>query len=192
MVKESYSSGGLEKIKDRLEGDNDFLEAESGLGDLRVTEKDTKIDLVWETEASFEDVLRPIERFYRRTNGIQVLAKDDETGDLTFSKVREYRMQGPTRDPFRDEVDRDILDWSEYHLIQIGGEDFQVTWDQKGEDKDYRVRVSTLGSGMRPFRLVYEDTVEGDTEQVINDVEEEFYDHARQFPGYWDPSKRLD
>lgn len=187
MVQETYSSEGLERIRDRLEGDNDFLEAESGLGDLRVTEKDTKIDLVWETDSSFEEILRSIEQFYRRKNGIQVLDKSGGR-ELSFSKVRDYVHEGPLEDPFRDDTDRDILDWEEYHIIQIGGEDFQVTWDQKGEEKDYRVRVSTFGSGMKPFELVYENTVEVETDQVIDDVEEEFYDHPRHFPGYWDPS----
>lgn len=193
MVQESYSGEGLEKVQDRLEGDNGYLEAESGLGDLRVTEKDTQIDLVWETDASFENVIRPIERFYRRTNGIQVLEKDNETGDLTFSKVREYVVEGPLEDPFHDEVERDLLDWDEYHLLQIGGDDFHVTWDQRGEDKDYRVRVSTFGSGMKPFRLVYENTVEEEgVEQVADEVEEEFFDHPRQLPGYWNPSEEYE
>lgn len=192
-MKESYSTAGLEKIQDRLEGDNDYLEAESGVGGLSVSEKDTKIDFVWETDSPFEEVLRPVERFYRRSNGIQVLDKDSSDGSLSFSKVRDYVMQGPTEDPFRDDVERDVLDWNEFYMVQVGGDDFQVTWDQKGQEKDYRVRVSTFGSGMRPFQIVYEATVEEEgTQEVLEDVEEEFFDRARYFPGYWDPSEKLD
>lgn len=191
-MQESYSSEGLEKIRDRLEGDNDYLEAESGVGGLRVTEKDTKIDFVWETNTSFGDVLRPIEQFYRRSNGIQVLDKDSSDGSLSFSKIRDYVIEGSLEDPFQEDVDRDLIEWDEYHMIQVGGDDFQITWDQRGEDKDYRVRVSSFGSGMRPFKLVYEATVEdSETEQVLSDVEEEFFDRARYFPGYWDPSKKF-
>lgn len=191
-MKQRSSGEALHRVQDRLEGDDEYLKAESSMGNLKVTEKEAQIDLVWETESPFEEVLRPIERNYRPRTGIQVLDKDYATGDLSFSKARRYVTEGPLEDPFGD-GDKELLDWGEYHLVQVAGEDFHVTWDQKGENKDYRVRVTISGSGIRPFRKVYDETVDDEgSEKVIQEVRKKFFDSPRDFPGYWNPKDYYD
>ena len=183
-MEQEYDFEGLERLEAREEGDSEFVEAYSDLGDLKVREKGEELEFVWETGSGFEDVLEAVEMFYRRENSIQFLEKDDISGDLRHGKIRDYVLKGPVRDG-------DVGNWSDYRLLQIGGSDFYVSWEDTREDEQgYRIRLNTSGSGLRPFAAVYRNTLDREVEDVISDVEEEFYDRPRSFPGFWDPTSR--
>ena len=78
-MEQEYDFEGLERLEAREEGDSEFVEAYSDLGDLKVREKGEELEFVWETGSGFEDVLEAVEMFYRRENSIQFLEKDDIT-----------------------------------------------------------------------------------------------------------------
>lgn len=183
-MEQEYELEGLEELEPREEGESDFVEAYSGLGDLKVREKAEEVEFLWETDAGFSEVLEAVESLYRRRNGIRALERNDY-GGLDQTKIRDYVLEGP--------LNEGVGDWSDYHTLQIGGSDFYVSWDSKADERDHRIRVTTQGSGLAPFETVYRGTVEGeDVEEVIDDVENEFFDHPRSFPGFWDPSDRYD
>lgn len=186
MVEQEYQVEGLRELEPREEGDSDYVEAYSGVGDLKIREKEEEIEFLWETDSGFRDVLEAVEGLYRRRNGIQVLDKDYDTGELTHDKIRNYVLGGSLEEARSPEVG----DWSDHYLIQVCGPDFHVSWDQRMGD-EYRVRVTTQGSGLAPFASVYMNTVDREaSEQVVEDVWDEFFDEPRGFPGFWDPSEK--
>lgn len=187
MVEQEYQVEGLRKLEPREEGDSDYIEAYSDVGGLKVREKEEEVEFLWETYSGFSEVLEAVEGLYRRSNSIEVLDKDRDTGELTHSKVREYVLEGPLEDSRSPEVG----DWSDHYLIQVCGPDFHVSWDQR--EDEYRVRVTTQGSGLSPFASVYLSTVNEEAGRpVVEDVWEEFFDDPRGFPGFWDPSDKYD
>lgn len=184
-MEQEYELKGLEELEYRKEGESGFVEAYSELGDLKVREKAEEVEFVWETDSDFGEVLEAVERLYRRRNGIRALEKN-EFGGLDQVRIRDYVLEGPLT------VDG-IEDWEDYHTVQIGGSDFYVSWDSKAGKRDHRIRLNASGSGLGPFESVYRNTVEGkEVEEVIDDIEDEFFDHPRTFPGFWDPGDRYD
>lgn len=180
---------GLQELEPREKGENDFVEAYSDVGGLRVQEKEEEMEFLWQTDSDFRDVLEAVESLYRRRNGIQVLDKNHDNGELSHSKVREYVLEGP----LEGRTSTEVGDWTDHYLIQVCGSDFTVSWDKKGEEEDYRVRVMTQGSGLAPFANTYISTVGSeDAEKVVEDVWNEFYSEPRSFPGFWNPSGRYD
>lgn len=183
-MEQGYELKGLEELEPRDEGENEYVEAYSEPGDLEVREKPEELEFVWETDADFGEVLEAVESLYRRKNGVQALEKNGY-GGLDQTKIRDYVLEGPLEED-------GIGDWSDYHMLQIGGSDFYVSWDSKAEEKDHRIRLNAQGSGLAPFESVYRRTVDEDgVEDVISDVENEFFDHPRSFPGFWDPTDRF-
>lgn len=183
VVEQEYKLEGLQQLETREEGESEYVEAYSDLGDLEVREKPEELEFVWETDAGFAEVLEAVESLYRRKNGIQALEKNGY-GGLDQTKIRDYVLEGPLEED-------GIGDWEEFHILQIGGSDFYVSWDSKAEGRDHRIRLNAQGSGLAPFESVYRKTVDDEgVEDVISDVEDEFFDHPRSFPGFWDPTDR--
>lgn len=178
---QEYQVEGLQELEPREEGDSDYVEAYSDVGDLSVREKEEEVEFLWQTDSGFRDVLEAVESLHRRRNGIQVLDKDEDTGELSHGKIRDYVLEGPLKGSRTYEVS----EWSDHYLIQLCGPDFRVSWDQRGDE--YRVRVTTQGSGLAPFARVYLNTVDEEAgSSVVEDVWDEFFDEPRSFPGYWD------
>lgn len=182
-MEQEYSWNDLQKLERREDEGSEYIEAYSGLGDLRIRERESEVQFIWETDSDFKDVLEAVEMFYRRKNGIEALEKDDISGNMSYEKIRDYVLGGPLRGG-------EVAEWDDYELIQIGGDDFYVSW--KPDSNESQVRLSTSGSGILPFASVYSNTVDGDSQQVIDEVEKEFYDHVHDFPGFWNPEKSFD
>lgn len=187
-MEQDYVIEGLQKLEGREEGENANVEAYSDLGNLHISEQFGEIDLTWETDADFREVLETVESLYRRTSRLEGLKKDIDTGRLTHENIRDYVLEGPVGEGAENS------EWSDYHLLEFGGSDFRVSWDRKAEDRSYRIRVSAQGSGSKPFRELYLNTVDGEglEEDVVEEVENEFFDHPRSFPGFFDPSKNYE
>ena len=179
-----YVIEGLQELESREEGESANVEAYSDLGDLYISEQFGEIDLTWETNSGFREVLETVESLYRRSNSLEGLKKDSDTGRLSHENIRSYVLEGPVGE------NAETSEWSDYHVLEFGGDDFRVSWDRKAENKKYRIRVTAQGSGSKPFRELYLNTVDGDglEEDVVEDVEEEFFDHPRTFPGFFDPT----
>lgn len=183
-MEQEYVIEGLQKLEDREEGESANVKAYSDLGNLYISEQYGEIDLTWETDSGFKQVLETVESLYRRTSRLEGLKKDDDTGRLTHENIRDYVLECPVGE------DAENSEWSDYHLLEFGGSDFRVSIDRKAEDKKYRVRVTAQGSGSKPFRELYLNTVDGEAleENIVEEVEDEFFDHPRSFPGFFDPS----
>jgi len=177
-MEHQYNWDSLQKLEKEQETGRGYIEAYSDLGHLTVKEKEAEVQFVWETDSDFRDVLEAVEMFYRRKNGIQALNKDN-TGNMSYEKIRDYVLEGPLRNG-------EVADWKDYAWIEIGGDDFYVSWRPDSVDSN-KVRLATSGSGVLPFASTYSNTVDGDTQEVIDEIENEFFDHPHNFPGYWNP-----